>query len=410
MVPGELGGMLGKYAAAHGGELASALERASEVRFQVLLRVFAPASGRLNMSGNWPGNWPGSSLGEPSAELTFRTDAEYFYPASMVKVPIAVAAMRTSEELAIQSGGKISPDTPFRLFDRAGKYVSPVASRVDGELASEAPDVVAWQHSHDCFSGLGDDVERSLIISDNPASNRLHELAGAPGLAALAQQGIMINHRLSDFRSAELQREFLGVEFVGREKHGSNDQVLLTVPPHTGELPSPASDLTVGLRVGRAYIDPLSGERVDGPFDFALKNRCTLRALLTSIEDASLLAAAPSASEWSAIIAQSMAARSHLGRRLRFDHQLFPAKHYKWLGSEIGAHLATYSNKVGRAYGFSTEAAVFVPKESSLPVVSLAATMLTCAGGVLNADEYEYDRADAVFTQIGRCVAQYLWA
>gem|GEM_PF-2093669 len=404
--PSELGEVLSRYAAAHGGELAWALEYSSKTRFQVLVRVFAPDRVRLPR----PGNWQENSLGTPSSELTFRTDAEYFYPASMVKVPVAMAAMRSIKELASEAGAEITPDTPFRLFDRAGKYVSPSGSRVEGELASDAPGAAVWQPGHDCFSGFGDDVERSLIISDNPASNRLHELAGARRLAALAQQGIIINHRLSDFRPAELQREFLGVEFLRRETSGPNDQVLLAVPPHTGELPRSAADQTVGLRVGRAYIDPLTGERVDGPFDFALKNRCTLRDLLTSIEHASLIAAAPNASDWSAIIAQSMAASSHLGRRLRFDQRLFPAEHYKWIGSEIGAHLATYSNKVGRAYGFSTEAAVFVPKESSLPIVSLAATMLTCDGGVLNADEYEYDRADAVFTQLGRCVAAHLWA
>jgi len=66
-------------------------------------------------------------------------------------------------------------------------------------------------------------------------------------------------------------------------------------------------------------------------------------------------------------------------------------------------------NKVGQAYGFTTENA-WVLDEATGKGFFLAATLYTNQDGILNDDQYEYDEvAHPFMADLGEAVARFLW-
>ncbi len=108
----------------------------------------------------------------------FQVDAShYFYPASSVKLPVAVLALGNYLGKKLKNGKRIDLDTPYKI---------------EGDTV---------------ISSLRKDVEAIFAVSDNEAFNRLFELVGRDSINnRLKNKGIenvQIVHRLSTPNSAE---------------------------------------------------------------------------------------------------------------------------------------------------------------------------------------------------------------
>jgi hypothetical protein len=89
----------------------------------------------------------------------------------------------------------------------------------------------------------------------------------------------------------------------------------------------------------------------------------------------------------------------------RYEDKSIVAERFKFLLRGLRRHVRedeiVYANKIGRAYGFSTENA-FVAHEGRGVGFLFAATIYTNRDGILNDDKYEYaEVADPFFEELG---------
>ena len=364
-------GPMAELLCSHPG-LREVVEAAPEHRLQAVLGVVEPGpeGPRLVQHG-------------------FRLGAEYFYPASAVKLFAAVAALERLADLRSETGLAIDADTPLvfhALFD------DEALERTD-DSNLDGGDITVRQ-----------EIRKLFLVSDNRAFNRLYELVGQDRLAASLERaglgGGRIVHRLSELRSEEDNRRFPRVDFLGPET------VLHTLPERASAPLGPAPAVP-RLRVGSAHI--AGGERVDEPLDFAVKNRFPLAELQRGLcmvvrpdVDCGGLGFALAAAD-RALLLEAMSRYPAESANPVYDPADYPDDYVKLLLSGVDLVLPRERfriyNKVGQAYGFTTENAWVVDLESGRGLF-LAVTLYTNANGVLNDDEYEYDRVALPFMAI----------
>lgn len=393
---------------AGGGEpLRRALDRAQVLRLQVVVRE---VEGLPTGAGAWPmgvvaGGGQGVRIGPA---MGFRVDAEYIYPASTVKLPTAVAALMTLAELAERVGRpEIGAASPLRFWPcLPGESVAEV----------DATNVPSRRIT------AGHDARRVCVVSDNPAHNRLYGIVGHEEvnrrLWAMGLTTARINHRLAEpGRTWEEHRRTPRVDVLG----GDGAAV--------AELPARESGLMIdnegvpGLEVGTAHVDPMTGERVEGPLSFLKRNRLGLhdqQAVLMKV----LLPGAAAPDEVTRPIGLRESDRLLLCDALwptprqsglvglskpgmgpppdEFVKFMVPGLRRALAGTRAD-DIAVF-NKVGMAYGFFTDNALVVRRGSSRGVL-VAGAMYANESAVLGLDTYdEKTVARPVFEAIGEVV------
>ncbi|WP_026946100.1 serine hydrolase [Algoriphagus marincola] len=188
-------------------------------------------------------------------DFSFNLDDErYFYPASTVKLPVAILALEWLQE---QNVDNLTLDTPMLI---------------DSVRPSQIPAYVD-NSSEDSLPSIGHYIKKILLVSDNDAYNRLYELLGQDYInQKLAEKGLnhtMINHRLSYPANEIENRYFNPIRFV--DKSGN---ILLELPERTtGKVYSnPERPM-----IGRAYY---SGDSlIETGMEFTFKNKFALSDL-----------------------------------------------------------------------------------------------------------------------------------
>lgn len=327
-----------------------------------------------------------------------RLDAEYFYPASTVKLFAAVAALERLAELRRETGLPLDLDTPL--------VVHPLFA--DEELEDTDPSNLAGGRIT-----VRHELRKLFLVSDNRAFNRLYELVGQDRLAAsLARAGLdraRIVHRLDEARSEEENRRFPRIDLVGAG-------FVHTLPPRQSP-PLPPAPPVPGLTAGHAHF--AGGELVPEPFDFSGKNRFPLAELQRGL----CMVLRPDVDCGGPGFALSPADREVLREAMRqlprespnplYDPAEVPDAYVKFvlpgLRRVIPADRLEVYDKTGQAYGFTTENAWIVDRATGRGFF-LAATLYTNADGVLNDDRYEYvEVAEPFLADFGEAVARRLW-
>ncbi|MBL0196459.1 MAG: serine hydrolase [Myxococcales bacterium] len=300
-------------------------------------------------------------------------DAEYFFPASSMKVPLALAsydrlpALRHAKHAAVGLGR----DTTLEIFPSSGP-----GSPFSTTLARET-----W---------------RALIVSDNASANRLlafaghkeaHETLWGLGLASARV-------RMGFATGGEIDPATVSPRIDLVPKTGPRD----TLPPRKSTLVLPATR-ALRLEVGNASVE--SGKLVKGPASFADRNAMTLRDLqdtLVRIVRPELLGAklpkdqaTPDDLAYVKEALGTLPSQSGLpgyDRNVVADYRLNPFLR----GLErvrARGRLEVYA-KVGQAYGFLTTNAYVVEKATG-KAFFLAATVYANPDEVINDDLYAYD-------------------
>jgi hypothetical protein len=328
----------------------------------------------------------------------FRAGAEYFYPASTVKLFAAVAAAQKLVELRKATGLAIDLDTPLVYHPQFE----------DGEMEAEDPNNVE--------SGkitVRGQIREIFLVSDNQAFNYLYELVGQDGLAESLQgaglDGPRVVHRLSEFRLAEENLQSPRIDFVGED-------FTYSLPARTAKPLPPAEPIDRTL-VGKGYYS--GDELIEEPMDFTPKNYFPLGDLqrgLCMLVRPDVDCGGPGFELEEADREMMLEAMSQYPRESTnpaYDPEEYPDTYVKDLlpGLERAVpreNLRVY-NKTGQAYGFTTENAWVVNIETGQGFF-LAATLYTNADGILNDDEYEYDEIARPFlADLGEAVARALW-
>jgi hypothetical protein len=292
-------------------------------------------------------------------------DSTYFYPASTVKLPIAVLALEKMNEQSV-----LSRNSRF--------YVE--GDSVESTFARE--------------------IEKIFAVSDNEASNRLFEYLGKDAInERLLNKGIesRISHRLSTENSAELTTKPL-VFYL-------NDSTSTTTPEINNSQIEYLRFERLSKGVGYIEADSLINE----PKDFSLKNYLPLTSLHNLMKQLIFPELYPQHKQFRL----SNDDRNFLLSTMKIlpkDAGYISEDYYDSFGKfliygdtkePIPSYIEIY-NKVGYAYGYLTDCAYIVNKQTNSTYI-ITATIHVNENGIFNDNNYEYETVGIPFlAELGR--------
>jgi beta-lactamase class A len=295
----------------------------------------------------------------------------YFYPASTVKLPMAILAAEY-----------ISQNEPLNL------------------------DVTYVSRRDSMLHTVADDIRQIFAISDNEAYNRLYEALGRDfvnsRLEDLNVDPVRIAHRLSTSQAAAAFRT--PVKFF---------------PTYEGAIVSlgntsdtPIKKLNVkGLQKGIGFIK--DGRLIETPFDFHQKNYFPLQSqhdimkrlfFPTQFRESEQFQLHPEIRDRIITAMRTVPRKAGYAEKDHYDSYV---KFFMYGDSkeQIPEHIEIY-NKVGYAYGTLTETAFIKDTKNGIQFL-LSATILVNENRVFNDDIYEYETVGVPFlAQLGREVYQ----
>ena len=329
----------------------------------------------------------------------YRVGAEYFYPASAIKLGAAVTALQTIEQLQAQAHSSDLLQVPLTI---APLFAGDAAqtndpSNLDGGRIT-----------------VGHELRKMALISDNQAFNRMFDLVGHENLnrnlRALGLDSVVINHRLSDSRA------------VG----GGRASAAVTFYPPGGEpvvVPARSSNLTLtnqarDLKVGRGYWQ--DGRLINEPMDFTSGNGISLmdlQSLLIKLARPDINLGTPPlilSAEHRAWLLRAMTEYPRESTNPVYSASEFPDDYCKCLlpgirrvfPSQTPGERIEITAKIGEAYGFTIENS-YVRNPKNGRAVFVTAVIYTNARGLLNSDQYEYDTvAEPFYANLGELAAR----
>ena len=296
---------------------------------------------------------------------------QYFYPASTVKFPAAVAALEKLNELD-------SLDRDYRFY-------------IEGDSVETT---------------FSEAILQIFAVSDNAANNRLIEFLGFDNLNKRIQSRgvapVRISHRLSTPNADDVTTNPLIIRI--NDSTTTASKKIISNPPMSLQLN--------GIKKGIGFYarDSLYQE----PFDFSLKNHYPIEAQHALLKRVMFPEQFPIHKKFDLSNDQLkflQHAMQILPREVSYD----PTEYYDGYGKffiygdvkdTIPEHIEIY-NKVGYAYGTLTDCAYIKDTKNNIDFM-LTATILVNKDEIFNDDNYEYDEVGIPFlAQLGREIYAY---
>ncbi|CAL67713.1 serine hydrolase [Christiangramia forsetii] len=303
-------------------------------------------------------------------DYKYRVDAEaYFYPASTVKLPIAVLSLEKVNELS-EEGIDIYKSTPYHLENDS------------------------INHS------IANDIDAIFAVSDNDAYNRLFEFLGQDYINAKLKSKGLAPVRISHRFSGEGSGDTLTKQMIFKTENG---EFKLPVSNNAKADSLMIHDVIKGV----GYIE--NEEKVDEPFSFAFKNYFPLETQHKLMKMLFFPGNFPKSKnfhiepEQMEFLKQAMAT---LPGEAGYDEQEFYDSYGKFFiygdsKERIPSHIKIY-NKVGYAYGTLTETAYITDEKNNIEFL-LSASLLVNQNGIFNDGVYEYKHLGIPFlAELGR--------
>lgn len=333
-----------------------------------------------------------SADGAPTLKKHYfnRDDKAYFYPASTVKLPVALLALERLNELTVKG-----LDKNTTMITEAG-YSGQTPVYNDPNTAEGKPTVAQY-------------IKKILLVSDNDAYNRLYEFLGQEYVnASLYKKGYQqsqILHRLDVFLTEDENRHTNPVNF-----YDNNNNLLYSKPllfnqkQYNGRRDS----------LGRGYYS--NGKLISLPMDFSKKNKITLDELNQVLTSVIFPQSVPPSQRFNLteedrhFVLQYMSQLPSESLYPSYDSHYYDA-YVKFIlyGSEEGTipkNIRIF-NKVGLAYGQLTDLAYVVDFEKNIEFM-VSATIDCNEDGILNDDKYGYDNIGYPFMKnLGRALYQH---
>ena len=318
-------------------------------------------------------------------------DSRYFYPASTVKLPIALLALEWLEEQQISG---LTLETTMLT---------------DSVRPSQLP---AWQDStaQNGLPSIGHYIKKILLVSDNDAYNRLYELLGTDYInQKLNEKGLansVIMQRLSFPISAEENRQFNPIRFV--DKSG---KLLLEIPAREAD----STYVVPGYpKLGKAYYK--NDTLIQGGMDFAYKNKFALSDFHGVVQRIIFPEAFLGAERFNLneehrnFVLQYMSMLPRESEYPAYDTTEFYDSYSKFIkfGTEKGKINPRFRvfNKTGWSYGHLIDGGYFVDFETGVEFF-VSAIVYVNEDQVLNDDQYETDEIGLpFFAELGEYLYQ----
>jgi len=292
----------------------------------------------------------------------------YFYPASSIKLPIALLTIEKINEnpnLNINSEFSIESDSIITTFKK--------------------------------------EITDLFIISSNESYNRLFEFLGQDYInKKLKQKGFKdfsIYHRLSTKESDNLK-----TKEINFYRNGEINQIQKSINN------KPLTKLNLkNLNKGIGFI--LDNELQNKSMDFSRKNYFSIEEL-NNILICLFFPEVSKNKKFNLSNSQNLLIQKLMSSTpydMGFDKNIYPNNYNKFFiyGDKDGMINDNIYNKVGNAYGYSIDNAYIYNKNSDRHFV-LTACIYTNANNILNDNYYEYDEIGIPFlAEIGRFLTNY---
>lgn len=318
-------------------------------------------------------------------------DRQYYYPASTVKLPIAILALQKLHELNIPGLDK----NTTMITGREGERQTEVCN--DPSAPDGRPTIAHY-------------IKKILLVSDNDAFNRLYEFLGQEyinnTLHKMGYTGVQIIHRLDISLPEEDNRHTNPVEFID-----TSGKLIYYKPAERSQLVYAERD----TKLGNGFLR--NGQLIHEPFDFSKKNRFPLTALHGIVKSVIFPEAVPAAMRFDLTPDDYLFLQRYMSMMPQesvspvYDTVSYWDTYVKFL--YYGAEKNTAEpalrifNKVGDAYGFLIEGAYIVDYEKQKEFL-LSAIIYCNSDGIFNDDQYDYDTLGLPFMkQLGRMILEY---
>lgn len=327
-------------------------------------------------------------------EHSFNIDtADYFYPASTVKMPVALLSLQALHELSLPGLDKNSTLVTEAAY---GKQ-TPVYN--DPTAADGRPTVEQY-------------VKKIFLVSDNDAFNRLYEMMGQQYINdKLHKMGFAdaeILHRLQISMSQDENRHTNPIGF-----YDTTGKVLYKQPQQFNK----SSYSIRHDSAADAYYS--NGQLINRPMDFSGKNRIALHDLTTVLRTVLFPQSVPPQQRFNFTEEDYRFVKKYMSQLptesvsppYSADTAAYWPAYCKFLlyGSEKGPlppNIRIF-NKVGDAYGFLTDVAYIVDFEKQVEFM-LSARIYCNKDGVLNDDKYDYEEIGFPFMKaLGKMMYEY---
>ena len=319
----------------------------------------------------------------------FNADStRYFYPASTVKMPIALLALEKLNELGIEG---LDMNSTF-FTDSAYTGQTPVLE--DTTAQNGLPSVAQY-------------IKKIFVVSDNDAYNRLYEFLGQEYIhQKLRDKGFThsrIIHRLSIPLSIEENQHTNPVRFY------KGDSLVYSQPLVKSMASYPPKEQIVK---GKAHINT-QDSLVEAPFDFTYKNFIPLAEMQRMLRDVIFPSESPMFNlgpQDYALVYQYM---SQLPRETTYPTYSLPEYYdayckYLMFGEDrdIPSPIRIF-NKIGQAYGYLIDNAYIIDLENNIEFF-LSAVIHVNENETYNDGGYEYKTIGYPFMkELGQTLYNY---
>ncbi|PJE47400.1 MAG: hypothetical protein CUR34_02250 [Sediminibacterium sp.] len=308
-------------------------------------------------------------------EYSYRlNNQEYFYPASTVKMPIALLALEKINELGIKGLTRNS----IMITDSA---------------ATAQDHVYNQPNANDGAPTIENYIKQIFLVSDNDAFNRLYEFLGQEYIQRkLAEKGypdVIIRHRLQLSRTTEQQAITNPVKF-----YDTAGNLIYEQPAQISKAVYEATNVSLG----KGFMK--GGKLINEPFSFLNKNRIYLQDLHHILQSVIFPEKFPKKNRFNltdddyAFVKKYMHIYPRESESPIYDPAYYWDTYCKFLlqGSEkktLYPNVKIY-NKVGDAYGFLLDVAYITDPDNNIEFM-LSAVISCNTDGIYNDDKYEYD-------------------
>jgi hypothetical protein len=322
--------------------------------------------------------------------------SQYFYPASTVKLPVAILALQKLKQL---SNYGVNKNTTM-LTQSATPQQTMVFN--DATTANGKPTIAHY-------------IKKILLVSDNDAYNRLYEFLGQEYInTELQKRGYQaeIVHRLSIALPLFENAKTNPITFVDAAGKPLFEQGMLQSNYKHWAATNQRND-----SIGKAYY--AAGKLVNTPMNFSYKNKLTIADLHTIIQSITLPETVPVKKRFDIteedrqFLLQYMSqlpTESNYPPYADEPNEYWPAYcKFLYFGSQKGPWPKNIRmfNKVGDAYGHLIDATYFIDVDNGIEFY-LSAIIYANADETLNDDKYDYDNVGFPFMQkLGQIIYQH---
>jgi len=326
-------------------------------------------------------------------EYSYRLNPnEYFYPASTVKMPLAIMALDKLNSLAIPGVSKATT----LYYDSVGARQETIYNNPFSENGKQT---------------IEQSIKEIFLVSDNNAANRLFEFLGQEYIhEKLAEKGYKdayIRNRLELGRTQEESRLTQAIDFFDDNGHKIYHQ---DAKYNKQKLPY------YNAFLGDGYYNS-NDSLIMAPLDFSVKNRIYLNDLHHILQSVIFYDQTPKAQQFKL----TKADRDFL---LKWMHTLPTESQYPtydssgywpayckfmFMGAERGSIPENIKifNKVGDAYGFLLDISYIIDTVNKVEFM-LSAVIYCNEDGIINDSKYDYEKVGYPFYKnLGHLIYDY---